>query len=168
MTTGTAKPMALVGRNHPALHRKAEKAEAFDRAVEALAERMIATCIAKGGIALTAPQVGLPLQLVVTRDRAVVLNPRLTLSDELETAPERCLSIPGRWYAVPRAIGCTVTGLAVTGETDSFDQMGFNARMWQHEYDHLQGILICDRGTETRFRPGVDPVPGEEADTDDG
>lgn len=145
-----ARPYALVGKKHPALHTPAGPVLAVDDEIRVLVARMFATVHAVNGIALAAPQVGIPLRLIVSRDGNVSVNPVLRgHSETTKTAPEGCLSLPGRHFDVARYT--KIQGAAVVdGSVKEFTVDGALARVWQHELDHLDGILISDRWPETR------------------
>ena len=133
-----------------------------------LVELMIATMRAAPGVGLAAPQVGLPLRLIVFEDpeeavatltdeaRAergrvlvpvtAVVNPVLRLIDgPRDTFFEGCLSVPGYSALVARAREVEVTGLTPAGAPYSWRVSGWPARILQHECDHLDGTLYVDR-----------------------
>lgn len=142
--------MALVGRDHPALHQPAEKITDIDGQLWQLVVRMRATLIAQQGAGLAAPQVGRPLALVVTAAGDVVINPHVEPHGRLIAGPEGCLSLPGRVYEVERAKRCVLTGFNLAGEEVAVGLNGFHARLWQHELDHLNGVLISEQWPEIR------------------
>jgi peptide deformylase len=121
-----------------------------------LVRDMAETMLDAGGIGLAAPQVHLPLRLFVWRNGAEVaalFNPVLTpLGDEVETAWEGCLSIPGLRGAVTRPKRIGFTGLDAAGAPLAGEADGILARVMQHETDHLDGLLYPMRMTDfTRF-----------------
>ena len=118
------------------------------------------TMAAHGGAGLAAPQIGVPLRVVVFGTdainprypqeppvpRTVLINPVLTpLSDERQPSWEGCLSVPGLRGRVNRWLRLRVQGF--NGEGQTIDQVveGFHARVVQHECDHLDGVLFPDR-----------------------
>jgi peptide deformylase len=138
--------LKIARMGHPVLLRVAE---AVDDPTLPEIRRLIAdmaeTMLDAAGIGLAAPQVHVPLRLFVWRDQtgvATLVNPQLTqIGDEVETAWEGCLSIPGLRGSVlrPRRIhyqGQDAEGRPVEGEVE-----GITARVMQHETDHLDGIL---------------------------
>jgi len=152
------KPMALIGKKNPLLYEVAlpvSPEEDMER-LSALANRMLATCRVKGGIAIAAPQVGVLKRLVVTYEGSVWVNPVLELDeDEVATEAEGCLSLPGRVYAVERPLRCSLTAMSLYGwEEQTVDLENLEARVAMHEVDHLDGVLISARGKET---PNVGP-----------
>lgn len=147
-----ATKMALVGKKSAVLGEVALPVVLNDLtrpAILALAERMLATCRAKGGMAIAAPQVGVSQRLVVQWDGTAWINPILDL-DEEETVEdvEGCLSIPGRVFLVRRFTRCAMTATGIDGITVTVGLEGLEARMAQHEVDHLDGVLISSRGME--------------------
>ncbi len=143
-------PMALVGKKNPILTEVAAPVlrEKFD-SLESLCERMLATCRVKGGIAIAAPQVGVSLRLIVTWDAQVIINPQLDdFSEEMSEEVEGCLSLPGRLYRVERPVRCSIQWQDLDGKDGFSEVEGLDARMFQHEIDHLDGILISSRGVE--------------------
>ena len=101
------------------------------------------------GVGLAAPQVGVLQRLLVydvDDDPQVLVNPVLDeYSDETEESDEGCLSVPGVTMPVERPVSVRVRGFDVTGEPVDFRAEGFEARVIQHENDHLDGVLIVDR-----------------------
>lgn len=147
-------PMALVGKKNPALHKVSapvllDELEHPKRLIE-LTDRMLATCRIKGGIAIAAPQVGVNQRIIVTWDGKVILNPELDFSEDVEEEEETegCLSLPGRLYAVKRPITAAVSWVDLEGAEGYSMLEGLDARMFQHEIDHLDGVLISERGRE--------------------
>ncbi|MCA9284248.1 MAG: peptide deformylase [Phycisphaerales bacterium] len=136
----------------PVLRRKAEPVGAVDESVRAVAARMLELMREAEGVGLAAPQVGLPWRLFVANsgeegepDR-VYVNPRiLEYAGDLVPHEEGCLSLPGIRAQVRRPERITLVATDLEGETFTLQSDGLLARVWQHEYDHLDGILILDR-----------------------
>jgi peptide deformylase len=108
------------------------------------------------GVGLAAPQVAEQLRLfaywVPEMDNRPEIEPRIianpvirSVGDEVEDGWEGCLSIPGLRGVVPRFRRIKVRGRDVTGEPVSFTADGFHARVIQHEFDHLDGVVFLDR-----------------------
>lgn len=133
----------------------------FDEALRDEAERMAAIMIDARGVGLAAPQVGSVSRLVVIRageDAPVVAlcNPRIVWrSDEEETDSEGCLSIGEISVDVPRAVAIRVEAQDVGGQPLELQPEGFEARVVQHELDHLDGILILDRAAPEQRREAL-------------
>lgn len=145
----TERGLALVGRLHPALHTPADPVEEITGTLRTLAERMRVTMQRARGTAIAAPQVGHTLQLVVRSD-VTVFNPRVHTDGRLVPGLEGCLSIPGRTFEVERWDRATVTGLRDDETPIEIELTGWEARVWQHELDHLDGRLIIGRYPEVR------------------
>jgi len=104
----------------------------------------------RGGIGLSANQVGLPLKMCVielsTSDPKIMLNPRISkMSDAMNDSREGCLSLPGAEVVVSRHKTITVLYEDVRGETQELDATGLLSNCLQHEIDHLNGILMINR-----------------------
>lgn len=155
---GAVKPLALVGKSSPVLHEPARAvlpgSQDELRLVE-LHDRIVATCRVKVGFAVAAPQVGIGLRAVTFREGVTWLNPEVRiLGDEHAAGLEGCLSLPGRWYTVDRFLRVQVAAreLGATEATIWEVSDPIQARVWQHEADHLAGRLISDRWPEAQRR----------------
>jgi len=135
----------------PVLRERAREVDVFDRSLRKLAKRMIRIMHDAPGVGLAAPQVGVVERLVVydvDDDPRTLVNPVLTmLTDERETGDEGCLSVPGVTMPVERVTRIRVEGRDVHGAPVDFEAEGLEARVIQHEVDHLDGVLIVDRTT---------------------
>ncbi|MFO0837774.1 MAG: peptide deformylase [Phycisphaerae bacterium] len=135
----------------PRLRQTAKPVARFDDALLALGRRMLELMRAEKGVGLAAPQVGVMLRLFVANhtgeagDDRIICNP--TLSDLVggETAEEGCLSLPEVRVQVRRAMHCRLRAVDAAGKPIDLEADGFAARVWQHETDHLNGVLILDR-----------------------
>ena len=150
----TVDPHTLALILHPAevLRDKASEVDPADPKVQAVAKRMISLMVEHDGAGLAAPQVGLSWRLFVTRnpedaDEALVwVNPTLEIvNGEVESSEEGCLSLPEIRGNVRRPVGIKLTGWNALGEPAEMTSEEFIARVWQHENDHLDGILIIDK-----------------------
>ena len=175
------KTMPIVSAGDPVLRERAtEVAESKLGSPDLLAliEVMIATMRAAPGVGLAAPQIGLPLRVIVLEDPAeavdsldpeardargrlafpvlAIVNPVLHLVEgETATFFEGCLSVPGYSAQVTRAVTVEVTGQTPMGEPFSWRVSGWPARILQHEVDHLDGTLYVDRmNSRTLSRSG--------------
>ena len=143
----------------PALRMRANEIDEADDAIADLVERMTKLMQEARGVGLAAPQVGVLRRVLVYQtddeDPVVALvNPRVTgNSEEQETLDEGCLSLGAATVVVPVARPATVTVEATTpdGESVTIEAEGLEARVIQHELDHLDGVLILDRtGSDER------------------
>jgi peptide deformylase len=139
-------PIRLSG--DPVLHTVCEPVTAFDRELRALVKSLQATLRAgEGRAGLAAPQLGVPLRVVVYAFEGRsghLVNPRLELSERRVVADEACLSAPGVWLPLERAYAVTARGSDMYGKPVTFRALGTLARVLQHEADHLEGRLIGD------------------------
>jgi len=139
----------------PALRLPANEVEDVGDAVTELVERMTRLMQEARGVGLAAPQVGVLRRVLVyqTSDEdpvVALVNPRVTSSsDEEETADEGCLSLGAASVVVPvpRPVSLTVEAVTPEGEPLTVDAEGLEARVIQHELDHLDGVLTIDRTT---------------------
>ena len=135
----------------PQLRRRAEPVGEIDASVQAVAARMIALMREANGLGLAAPQVGMPWRMFVTNggedhpDR-VYINPTLSVvNTALVLKEEGCLSLPGINVELRRPKAATINALNLAGQPFELSDDDVLARIWQHELDHLEGILIIDR-----------------------
>ena len=156
----------------PILRRKALPINRFDASLQTLIDDMIETMRAAPGVGLAAPQVGLSDRLIVVeyalddekedapKKLFVVINPEIKeMSDETEVGVEGCLSVPGFQGEVERSLAVTVKGLNRHGQPMKVKAKGWLARIFQHEIDHINGVVFTDRATRV-----WKPEPEEEED----
>ena len=147
-----AAALKIVIYPDPVLSGRAAEIREVNDTVRAVAARVIELMYEAEGIGLAAPQVGVPWRMFVTRgpeegdpDR-IFINPALTILDKtLVDHDEGCLSLPGITAEVRRPRGVSISALDAQGQPFSLKDDDFTARVWQHEFDHLEGILIIDR-----------------------
>lgn len=148
------------------LRQRAKKIHRADSYTRKLIEDLIDTVQAAPGVGLAAPQIGVPLRAIVTwvDDRLhVVLNPEIVEgSEETVEAEEGCLSIPGWYGPVNRKERVTVRGLSRTGKPIKIRSEGWEARAFQHEVDHLDGVLFIDRMDDRRKLHQIESADEEE------
>ena len=145
----------LVVHPHPVLRRKAAPVARVDDTVRELVMEMFQIMTEEDGVGLAAPQVGESLRVFVTGERAhdqvparVFINPVLRdLEGELEPHDEGCLSLPGIRGMIRRPPKVTIEALDLEGKPFTLTSDAFCARVWQHEFDHLEGVMIVDRMT---------------------
>jgi peptide deformylase len=130
----------------------------FDDELQALVERMTSIMSDAHGIGLAAPQLGLRLRLFTFQPEdgpaEAVVNPRITWkSDETDVDIEGCLSLGDRVRVpVRRAVAIKVEAKTAAGEDRSWDLDDYYARVFQHEMDHLDGVLMIDRVDDAEAR----------------
>ncbi|MEP7293150.1 MAG: peptide deformylase [Chloroflexota bacterium] len=151
----------IIQPDNPVLRKKAVRVTSFDAKFQTLVDDMIATMIDAPGTGLAAPQVAVSQRVFVARlpddeeskeeygDQAgvtyVIANPEIIKrSRKLVSGVEACLSIPGYFGDVDRYEGIVVTGLDRHGKPIRVKAKGWQARVFQHEIDHLDGRLYID------------------------
>jgi peptide deformylase len=147
-------PIRILG--DPVLREPCSDVVTFDGHLRALCRDMLDTMYDAPGVGLAAPQVGLSLRLFVYDAEqgaapGIVANPSLSdLAGEL-LEEEGCLSIPNLWGATPRAARVRLTGVDEKGRPISLVGEDLVARIFQHETDHVNGMMFIDRlGPEER------------------
>ena len=179
------RPIRIYG--DPVLHQRAAEVTEFDQSLRELVDDMFETMDEAPGVGLAAPQVGVSLRVFVysypddddNPRRGVIINPTLSHSaisqlepdDELDS--EGCLSLPGERFALSRGEKVIVEGVDLDQNPVRIETDGWFARVFQHEFDHLNGIIYVDKlPFETRKaafevmsnrgwnKPGVSWLPG--------
>lgn len=148
----------IVITGDPVLHSPADEVSSITPEIRDLVEDMFLTMEKAPGVGLAAPQVGIPLRIFVfdwaTEEgqiRGVAINPTLEISGLSEEWPdedlevEGCLSIPGERFPLKRADRATLRAMDLDGQTFVIEAEGWLARIFQHEFDHLNGVLYADR-----------------------
>jgi peptide deformylase len=157
--------LKIARMGHPVLlQRAAEVMEPDGPEIAALIRDMAETMEDAGGVGLAAPQVFTSLRLFIYEipalrageeeavEMTAVINPVVTpLDDEIELGWEGCLSIPGLRAAVPRYRNIRLTGFDAAGKPIDKTISGFEARVVQHETDHLNGVLYPMRMSDFRY-----------------
>jgi peptide deformylase len=152
---------------HPVLRRKAHKVADFGKDFQQLVDDMVETMRDAPGVGLAAPQIAISQRLIVVefgdeenenapQKLYVLANPEITeASEEMVAGIEGCLSVPELVGEVERHESITVKGLNRHGRPTKIKAQGWLARIFQHEIDHLDGILYPDR-TDKVWRPAPD------------
>lgn len=178
-------PIRVIG--DPVLHSPASAVDDITDEIRILVADMYETMDAAPGVGLAAPQVGVPLRIYtysyVDDDenpwRGVLINPVLWMaplepgSPDPDEESEGCLSFPGERFALRRSDRVLVTGLDLDGASVRIEVDGWRARIMQHEFDHLDGIVYVDRLSDSDWKtvqkiarkrgwgkPGVSWTPG--------
>lgn len=140
------RPIRLFG--DPILRRTALEVVDFDRDVRALVQDLTDTMLAAPGAGLAAPQIGVGLRAFtwnVDGEVGHLINPVLSLSEEIQEGDEGCLSIPGVSLDCRRALSVVASGFNMYGDPVTINGSELLARAIQHETDHLDGVLFIDR-----------------------
>lgn len=134
----------------PVLKAVAEQVRNIDGKLVALADEMLDTMYEAPGIGLAGPQIGVQKQIFVwdiDDDPQVILNPTIVESSGEWVYDEGCLSIPGLFVELVRPKQILVRGIDLDGNEVEVEADELLARLFQHEIDHLQGVLMFDRMT---------------------
>jgi peptide deformylase len=134
----------------PVLRKRAKPVETVTPQIRAFIADMVDTMYDEVGIGLAAPQIGISLRLMVVghddhRQARALINPVITEQGGSVTAEEGCLSIPGIFAPVTRAEWVKLEAQDLEGQPVSITARGLRARVFQHEMDHLDGVLFIDR-----------------------
>lgn len=180
------RPIVISGE--PVLHRPAAPVAEFGAELRALVDDMYETCEAAPGVGLAAPQIGVGQRVFVwmyeeqdeAPARGVAVNPTLWIAPPEPGIPgehelEGCLSFPGERFALRRSPRALLRAQDIAGTRYEFEATGWFARILQHEFDHLNGLLYVDRLVHPENRaarkaerkngwgePGLDWLPGED------
>lgn len=155
----------IVTLPEPVLRRKARAVTTFDKKLQTLIDDMIETMRDAPGVGLAAPQVGVSNRLIVveyyedeeseeqedeTRKKVwVMLNPEIVkTSEEKVMGVEGCLSVPNLVGEVERHVAIQLKGLNRRGQPMRLKAQGWLARIFQHEIDHLNGVVFTDIATK--------------------
>ena len=145
------EPLSILLYPDPRLRKAATPVTAFDAGLKELTVEMFLLMREDQGVGLAAPQVGVSLRLFVANptgkpeDDRVAVNPQLVNADGSEAGEEGCLSLPKIRAEIERALTLTLRAQDVDGRPYEVTATGFEARIWQHEFDHLNGVMIIDR-----------------------
>jgi peptide deformylase len=168
----------------PVLKSKASPVSEFGPELRAEVERMIAIMRDGMGVGLAATQLGILRRMLVFQaggdsEATALVNPSVEwLSGEVVVAEEGCLSLPGVSMDVERPLHARVKGLDLDGDPVEVEASGLEARVLQHEIDHLDGVLILDRAPRAQRKGALralreggtysPPVEEEEQEPEDG
>jgi peptide deformylase len=146
--------MKIVVYPHPSLRRPARPLTAIDKTVQRQVREMFELMYEARGLGLAANQVSLPYQLLIMNLAAdpsqpeheqVYINPVIVERRGSVEAEEGCLSLPGLYQKVRRARNVVVRAYNLKGDSVEVQAAELAARVWQHEVDHLHGILFIDK-----------------------
>jgi peptide deformylase len=156
----------IITLGHPTLRQRARKVTQFGPEMQQLIDDMIETMRKAPGVGLAAPQVNVLERVIVVELPAdkeegtpaelyAFVNPEIVkTSREVEEDEEGCLSIPGYVGEVPRHTMIVVRGQDATGKPLKLRAYDYLARIFQHEIDHLEGVMFIDRVTDpSKIRP---------------
>jgi peptide deformylase len=139
----------------PVLRQKARNIIKISKKLRTLAKDMLETMYHANGVGLAAPQVGISERMVVIdvgSGPIILINPEITKQEGEDRDVEGCLSLPGRNEYVTRAERVLVTAYDLNGKKLNLTGEGLLARAFQHEIDHLNGVLFIDYLNDTKER----------------
>jgi peptide deformylase len=145
----------IVKYGHPALHKPSEPVREIDGTIHELLDDMVETMYAAPGIGLAAPQIAVPLRVIIV-DLSVgeeagqlikLINPEFVLRQGEQRHDEGCLSVPGFGGSPVRPARVVVKGLDPGGKERTYEGTELLARAFCHEIDHIDGLLFVDRLT---------------------
>ena len=152
-----ADPIRTFG--DPVLKTKAQPVADVDGKARRLVDKMFGALYGTdNGLALAAPQIGVQKQVVVWdfgEDPKTIFNPEIVESDGEWVYEEGCLSIPGLYVEIVRPKTVLVRGVDADGNPGEWEADEIEARMFQHELDHLHGVLMFDRMTPEQRREAL-------------
>ncbi len=166
----------IIFADNPILREKSKKVKDFGEALQVLIDDMVETMHAANGAGLAAPQVGVLQQVIVIQlpddeedpqsgKLFTLCNPQIIGADGEEESEEGCLCLPGWVGEVKRATSVTVKAQDHRGKKVRIKAEGFLARVFQHETDHINGILYIDRVESPDKIRRI--VPSEEEESED-
>ncbi len=135
----------------PRLKKQSRRVTEFDEKLKALTARMFELMREAKGVGLAAPQVGENIRLFVMNptgepaDDQIYVNPELSEAEDSEEGEEGCLSLPKVTVNIVRDRAIKMKAQDLQGKPIEKSATGYIARIWQHEFDHLNGILLTDR-----------------------
>ncbi len=138
----------VTGKETPILRQKTVPVTKITKEIQKLVSDMEQTTKAAKGAGIAAPQVNRTERIciaLIQRELVTLINPViLWRSTETEIMEEGCLSLPDIWLLIPRSTEVILTYKSIKGRKRELKLIGFDARVIQHELDHLDGILITD------------------------
>lgn len=142
----------IVKKGDSVLRKRAKEVSEVTPQVQKLIKNMAETMYKSNGVGLAAPQVGFSKRVIVVdvgdeNGLFAVVNPVIVKKSGTQNGPEGCLSCPEEYGDVLRAKHIVVQGLNENGEAIEIEASDFLARAFQHEIDHLDGILFVDKAT---------------------
>jgi peptide deformylase len=161
MSFGSLAGMAHTIRTFgdPVLKTKAAPVTEIDGKIARLVDEMFDSLYASdSGVGLAAPQIGVQKQIFVwdlEGDTMAIFNPEIVESSGESVYDEGCLSIPGLYVEIVRPKQVLLRGIDIDGNTVEFESDDFEARLFQHELDHLNGVLMFDRMTPEQRKEAI-------------
>lgn len=156
----------ILNFDQPVLREKAKKVARVETSIQRLIDDLTETMLAAPGAGLAANQIGVPLRVCVVKGDEnqiwALVNPEIVKSDGVQIGYEGCLSYPGWVGEVARYETVVVKGRNRRGKEVRIKSNGFTARAFQHELDHLDGVLFIDRLTNLDTLRRVEDLEAED------
>ena len=150
------------------LRQKAKKVSRIDGSVQRLIDNMIETMQRASGVGLAAPQVGVPLRVIVLQmigeEPTAIINPEIVERTGQQQVTEGCLSVPGYYGEIKRSAYVTVKGKDRNGKEIRIRAESLMAEALEHETDHLDGKLYIDHVEDTAKLHRIEPGTGSGGD----
>lgn len=146
----------------PVLRQKAKRISSIDTSIKKLVANMIETMHDAPGVGLAAPQVGVSLRVIIIeipeQEEIVLINPSIVKRSGERVINEGCLSVPGYFAQVKRSETVTVKGRNLDGKEVRFKADDLLAQAFEHEIDHINGVLYIDHLESMDQLQKVEPV----------
>ena len=159
--------LPILTQEAPILRQKAKRVPHVDDTIRKLIDDMVDTMVAAPGVGLAANQVGVGLRVIVVKTDTnlyTLVNPEMVKATGEQVGLEGCLSIPGYVGEVKRAQRVVVRGLNRKGKMVRIKGDDLLARAFQHEIDHINGVLFIDRLTSLETLRKVEPEQVKQAE----
>ena len=134
--------------DEPVLRQKAKRVPGIDSSIQRLIDDMVETMQQASGVGLAAPQVGVPLRVIVLQmpgdEPIAIINPKVVKRTGEQEVTEGCLSVPGYFGEIKRSASITVKGQDRQGKAIRIKATGLMAEALEHEIDHINGTLYID------------------------
>ncbi len=160
-------PLSINTLGAPVLRCPSKNADFQSDDIKGIVDKMWETLKDVRGLGLAGPQIGILKRIFVYdlgEGPQVLINPEISWqSEEIVEDTEGCLSIPGNEMKVTRAAEIRVKGFDLNGDAKEIEADGLTARVFQHEMDHLNGIMIIDRTSDEERREVMKKIIGREA-----
>lgn len=146
----------------PTLRQKSKRVRNIDEAIQRLIDDMVETMHEAQGVGLAAPQIGVSLRVIVIElpdeEMLALVNPQIVKRSGERLVVEGCLSVPGYRGEIKRSLKVTVKGLDRRGREVRLKGEGLLAQAFEHEIDHLNGVLYIDylEGMDKLFKVGAE------------
>ncbi len=170
--TPEERTLAIITHPHPTLRHKSKPIKRVDAQLKDFVSQMFDLMYESKGVGLAANQVNLPLQLFVINttgkrgegEELAFINPVISRPKSSEEGEEGCLSLPGVYGPVTRPLEIDFQAYNLKGELVKIRTSGYFARVLQHEFDHLQGVMFFDRMSDPNRSEIIDLIEEFEDD----